>query len=530
MLSLELHTATFKMKSLISRVFVALLLCVALAARQTHVCAQDAPIDAVNNTTPVIDNDIGVIPAEAVPVNEDVPVDGADEDSELELDPIPEDGDVPSTVQAGDVTDPVDTQNDMNDVVVDVVNDDADNLDDQEVDVDIPDNEADIFADQDLDPDFDANLNDEFFDEDVGDVTEVVDEIELDTVNDNGTTIVDAITFADLEAGVARIVFAYHLPPGVTEEAALANLPVLLLEILPVDDVEIVLKIVDEYYLGVFEVLAGEADFTESSSEAIISNHDELETIVVETYANGKHYHEILALTHEDSNIQSFGQLEGKRACFSKFDDNAGMKLPIGYYLRTNQMPAGSDLEDTITSFFSNGSCAEPVLCETCKDNNVNGNCNDLDLYAGYQGAMECLIEKAGEVAFIRDIDIDVPDDEAMADHIRPFVTIPMDGVRLPSHTVVIKKPGANRRQANATRAELIRDHLRSAFLSITADDPISQYLHSNHGYTTMGMDSQLSGFEENIACVPGLSLGLQCRTEADNSVAGNSSTPANGR
>ena len=66
------------------------------------------------------------------------------------------------------------------------------------------------------------------------------------------------------------------------------------------------------------------------------------------------------------------------------------MYMPVGYGVRNNIIADKPTLEETVTTHFSAGQCASPVLCSICLNSQVNGQC-EKDPYSDYSGALRCL-------------------------------------------------------------------------------------------------------------------------------------------
>lgn len=106
--------------------------------------------------------------------------------------------------------------------------------------------------------------------------------------------------------------------------------------------------------------------------------------------ADGRTNYVAQAYVQSDSGINTFSQLKNKRSCHTGFKKSAGMYMPIGYAIRNNIMEDKGTLQSTVTSFFTAGQCAPPVLCGLCQNNRVNGQCTG-DPYSDYDGAIRCL-------------------------------------------------------------------------------------------------------------------------------------------
>uniref|UniRef100_G3U579 Melanotransferrin n=1 Tax=Loxodonta africana TaxID=9785 RepID=G3U579_LOXAF len=116
-------------------------------------------------------------------------------------------------------------------------------------------------------------------------------------------------------------------------------------------------------------------------------------------------YFVVAVVKRNSSYAFTMDELRGKRSCHPGFGIPAGWEVPVGaLILKVNR--------STVSEFFS-ASCL-PVnnpknypssLCELCVgDEQGRNKCvgNSQERYYGYSGAFRCLVENAGEVAFIK--------------------------------------------------------------------------------------------------------------------------------
>ncbi|KAM5291956.1 lactotransferrin [Ctenodactylus gundi] len=184
------------------------------------------------------------------------------------------------------------------------------------------------------------------------------------------------------------------------------------------------------------------------------------------------HYYAV-AVTRRSSNFQ-LNQLQGLRSCHTGFRRTAGWNVPIGV-LRPllNWTGPPEPLEAAVARFFS-ASCVPgadggrfPSLCRLCVGTGDN-KCafSSQEPYFGYSGALKCLRDGAGDVAFIKESTVfeDLPD-KAQRDEYKllcPDNTWkPVDEykqchlARVPSHAVVARSVDG--------REDLIWEFLRQA-------------------------------------------------------------------
>ncbi|KAI7836214.1 hypothetical protein COHA_009895 [Chlorella ohadii] len=156
-----------------------------------------------------------------------------------------------------------------------------------------------------------------------------------------------------------------------------------------------------------------------SGARGMLKANDEfgLQPIVAEFYGalTGANYYSVALV---DASFCTAGvtlaSLKGKRACHTGYRRTAGWTLPIGLLAEENIMPAvnsnanvNADAESA-AAFFSAVCAAGDTgaltsggkwdgVCSACK-----GDCTAQDPYFDYPGAVRCLMEGAGDVAFTK--------------------------------------------------------------------------------------------------------------------------------
>ena len=133
-----------------------------------------------------------------------------------------------------------------------------------------------------------------------------------------------------------------------------------------------------------------------------------LATMAADTKSDGRTYYNAHAWVHKDSEMATalsdddastdpFALLEGKTSCHTGWLKSAGMLLPMGYLISNDYADIVGDADDieslrnTILNFF-----------------NDNASIPDSGTpYHGYSGAVKCLSEGFGDVAFAKDSTVD---------------------------------------------------------------------------------------------------------------------------
>ncbi|XP_045153751.1 serotransferrin [Echinops telfairi] len=112
-----------------------------------------------------------------------------------------------------------------------------------------------------------------------------------------------------------------------------------------------------------------------------------------------------VAVVAKGSGFQ-FNELQGKKSCHTGLSRSAGWNVPIGRLLCSLPEPR-VPIESAVANFFSASCvpCADrnrfPKLCQLCAGPEKCA-CNSHERYYGYSGALKCLEEGAGEVAFVK--------------------------------------------------------------------------------------------------------------------------------
>lgn len=125
-----------------------------------------------------------------------------------------------------------------------------------------------------------------------------------------------------------------------------------------------------------------------------------------------------VAVVKSNSDLSNFGQLRGKRSCHSGFGQLSSWTVPIGALIRDKVVEASSCNRAQVVVDYFHGSCVPGAadarinpngtgveqLCSQCIGDERGQHVCDLNFgerYSGEDGAMRCLIEGRGDVAFV---------------------------------------------------------------------------------------------------------------------------------
>ena len=125
-----------------------------------------------------------------------------------------------------------------------------------------------------------------------------------------------------------------------------------------------------------------------------------------------------VAVVKSNSDLILFGQLKGKRSCHTGFGHLSGWLVPIGALIQDQVVDTTNcNRAQVVVDYFS-GSCVPGAadarinpngtgvkqLCQQCVGDDRGRHICDLqsgERYAGEEGALRCLVEGRGEVAFL---------------------------------------------------------------------------------------------------------------------------------
>ncbi|XP_063056139.1 melanotransferrin [Engraulis encrasicolus] len=246
-----------------------------------------------------------------------------------------------------------------------------------------------------------------------------------------------------------------------------------------------------------------------------------------------------VAVVKKSSPSINVDSLQGRRSCHTGIDRTAGWKMPIGYLVQTSRLSVmGCDIKTGVSEFF-NGSCVPgagvPSLCSQCvgdADGNHRCEFSNNERYFSYNGAFRCLVEDAGEVAFVKHTTVQENTDgsgESWASglHSQDYQLLCRDGsraevtdyrrchlVRVPSRGIVIgnqvdgqqvysmlvdglKKTQFPMFQSPAGESNLLFSDSSSTFVS--AQGTHTQWMGQNYHDTMAAMDCNSAELPESL-------------------------------
>ena len=202
------------------------------------------------------------------------------------------------------------------------------------------------------------------------------------------------------------------------------------------------------------------------------------------------------AFVDDDSYTDPFALLQGKTSCHTGWLKSAGMLLPMGYLIGhgyANVVGDPNDVEtmrNTVYGFF-----------------NQNASIPDSGTpYYGYGGAVKCLSEGVGDVAFAKDSTVaSYCDNEVATENedwcldMSQYVALPSFG-KAPSHPLMYNPAFMNSTKADSVRSALIgmsSDSVASTILEVVLNTP---------GFVSTTTDEHLGTYSNSISNIPGIS------------------------
>ncbi|MGB1703707.1 MAG: PhnD/SsuA/transferrin family substrate-binding protein [Candidatus Thalassarchaeaceae archaeon] len=219
-----------------------------------------------------------------------------------------------------------------------------------------------------------------------------------------------------------------------------------------------------------------------------------------------------MAEAHLDENpyTDPFSLLQGKTSCHTGWLKSAGMLLPMGYLIGHGYANVIGDpnavetMRNTIYAFF-----------------NENASIPDSGTpYYGYSGAVKCLSEGFGDVAFAKDSTIasycdneNPSDNEAWCLDMDQYVALPEFG-KSPSHPVMYNPEIMSESKSNA---------VRDALIGMADDDAAAAILNgvlNTPGFVSVTTEGHMGSYSASIQNIPGISAYYNDKYTINSSVS----------
>ena len=232
-----------------------------------------------------------------------------------------------------------------------------------------------------------------------------------------------------------------------------------------------------------------------------------LDAMAADEKSDGRTYYNAHAWVRADSEMAAahldddpytdpFALLEGKTSCHTGWLKSAGMLLPMGYMIGhgyANVIGDPNDIEtlrNTIYSFFNEDA--------SIPDSGTP--------YYGYSGAVKCLSDGTGDVAFAKDSTVESycdndleEDNEEWCLEMDQYVALPAFG-KAPSHPVMY-----NPQLLNSTVVSEVTDALVQMSNDVVGSGILENVLNTP-GIVATNAEDHMSSFSSLVSNIPGIS------------------------
>lgn len=256
-------------------------------------------------------------------------------------------------------------------------------------------------------------------------------------------------------------------------------------------DMDVELYHVDSHGAAIEALRFGHADlaFLDGGAAWLGWQRYDLQTLVADQRGDGRTFYNSHAWVRNDSSITTWADLDGVDSCHTGWLKSAGMLMPMGRLIGENITPVVGDTEDieslrtTVESFFGNASIP------------ASGS-----PYYNYDGAMRCLSEGVGDVAFTRDSSYEEHcegNDWCLArDEYRKLDTFG----EVPTHPVMYAPDHLDADLAAEVEAALLGLMDETEGMSILAN------VLETPGLTAVDTEDHLGDYSDALSNIPGLS------------------------
>ena len=252
----------------------------------------------------------------------------------------------------------------------------------------------------------------------------------------------------------------------------------------------------------------GHADiaFMDGGSAWVGWQQYDLAVLASETKPDGRTWYGARAVVHADSDMAQahldddlytdpFSLFQGKTSCHTGWLKSAGMLLPMGYLIGNGYANVIGDpntvesMRNTIYAFFNE----EASIPESG------------DTYYSYKGALKCLSEDRGDIAFVADTTLDYycvdrADSNSWCLDESQYVELPLFG-RAPGHPVMY-----NPATMSDEKADIVRKVLVDMENNDEGEDILDDIINSPSGIVDVGNTTDhLGTYSAAIRNIPGI-------------------------
>nr|CAM96032.1 transferrin [Larimichthys crocea] len=201
-------------------------------------------------------------------------------------------------------------------------------------------------------------------------------------------------------------------------------------------------------------IKAGEADAITLDGGDIYTaglNNYDLHPIIAEDYGSASDTCYYAVAVVKKGTGFGIKDLQGKKTCHTGLGKSAGWNIPIGTLLSMNLLQwsgiEDSPVDEAVANYFqascAPGAAAGSKLCQLCR-----GDCSrsHKEPYYDYDGAFQCLVEDAGQVAFVKHLTVPAAEKDKYELLCKDNTRASIDSyktchlARVPAHAVVARK------------------------------------------------------------------------------------------
>lgn len=212
----------------------------------------------------------------------------------------------------------------------------------------------------------------------------------------------------------------------------------------------------------------------------------DLQAIAADQKEDGRTHYQAAAWVRADSPIRTLDDLKGADSCHTGLLKSAGMFMPLGRLILDGHID--------ISAYPNDITAVEQIAHDHFGSPTIGG------AYSGYHGALRCLSEGVGDVAFVRDT---TPEDYCGQG--AKAWCLPLDGYRkladlgpVPAHPVMVSPHMPDEH----------REAVLDALLALNGSDKgksILKEVLETPGITAVETEEHLGDFGDLIAVLPGM-------------------------